>query len=208
MSFTRLIRTAFILPCLYGGLPHSQTVASQKVDFNRDIRPIFSEHCYACHGPDEKARKAALRLDVKESAFTPAKSGAIAVVPRDLAKSEIIRRITTDDEDDRMPPEKKGGKPLAAKQIDLLKQWVAEGAEWQGHWAYVKPQRPELPETKNKNWSQNEIDRFVLSRLEQENLEPSPEAPKEKLMRRSTLDLTGLPPTVEEIDAFLAACRT
>jgi hypothetical protein len=173
------------------------------VDFNRDIRPILSEHCSACHGPDEKARKSGLRLDVKQSAFSPAKSGAIAVVPRDLAKSELVRRITTDDEDDRMPPAKKGGKPLSTKQIELLKQWVAEGAEWQQHWAYTKPQRPALPDVKNKTWARNDIDRLILNRLEQEGLEPSPEAPKEKLIRRATLDLTGLPPSVEEIDAFL-----
>jgi hypothetical protein len=175
-----------------------------RVDFNRDIRSILSDHCYACHGPDEKARKAGLRFDLKESAFQPAKSGAVAVVPRDLSKSEIIRRVTTHDEDEQMPPPKKNTKPLSPKQIDLLKQWVSEGADWQQHWAYIKPLRPEPPEVKNKKWPRHDLDRFVLSRLEKEGLEPSTEAPKEKLIRRAALDLTGLPPTVEEIDGFLA----
>lgn len=203
MSPTRVFLTAFVfLSC--GTFSNRLVAAPPKVDFNRDIRSILSDHCYACHGPDEKARKGGLRLDIKGAAFAPAKSGEVAIVPGDLAKSELIRRITTSDEDDLMPPAKKGGKPLSAKQIDLLKQWVAEGADWQGHWAYTKPQRFDPPEPKNKSWPRNEIDRFILNRLEQDGLEPSSEAPKEKLLRRAALDLTGLPPTVEEIDAFLA----
>ncbi len=177
---------------------------AKPVEFNRDIRPILSDHCFACHGPDEKARKAGLRFDLKSSAFGPAKSGAVAVVPGNLAKSEMIRRITAADEDDRMPPVKKNGRPLSDKQIELLKAWVAQGADWQEHWAYVKPKRPELPAVKNQAWPRNDIDRFVLSRIEQAGLTPSPEAPKEKLIRRASLDLTGLPPSVGEIDAFLA----
>ncbi|MBI2946525.1 MAG: PSD1 domain-containing protein [Verrucomicrobia bacterium] len=204
MSPTRLLSTAIALfcPCIW--FPEQVSAASPKVDFNRDIRAILSDHCYACHGPDEKARKGGLRLDIKQFAFTPAKSGEIAVVPGDLSKSELVRRITTENEDDLMPPAKKGGKPLSAKQIELLKQWVAEGADWQEHWAYMKPRRMDPPKTKNKTWAKNEIDPFILNRLEQEGLEPSSEAPKEKLIRRAALDLTGLPPTVEEIDAFLA----
>ncbi|MBM3840824.1 MAG: DUF1553 domain-containing protein [Verrucomicrobia bacterium] len=204
MSPTRLFLTATLFFCPCAWFSEQLFAAPAKVDFNRDIRAILSDHCYACHGPDEKARKAGLRLDLKRFAFTPAKSGAIAVVPGDLNKSELVRRITTDNEDDLMPPAKKGGKPLSPKQIDLLKQWVAEGADWQEHWAYVKPRRIDPPETKSKTWPRNEIDRFVLDRLEQAGLEPSREAPKEKLLRRAILDLTGLPPTVEEIDAFLA----
>ena len=177
---------------------------SKPIDYGRDIRPILSDHCFSCHGPDEKARKANLRLDVKESAFGPAKSGAVAVVPRELVKSELIRRITTGDEDDRMPPSKKGGKPLSEKQVEVLKQWVGEGAEWQQHWAYLKPQRPTPPDVKDSRWPKNDADRFLLHRLEREGLDPSPEAPKEKLIRRAALDLTGLPPTVEESDTFLA----
>jgi len=192
------------MPIALGGAEKAAAAAVAKVDFNRDIRPILSDHCFACHGPDEKARKAGLRLDLKEPAFSAAKSGAVAVVARDLEKSELIQRITTSDEDDRMPPVKKGGKPLSEKQIDLLKRWVSEGADWQQHWAYAKPRRAEPPEVKNKNWNRNEIDGFILNRLDQEGLDPSPEAPKEKLARRAALDLTGLPPTVEELDTFLA----
>jgi mono/diheme cytochrome c family protein len=204
MSPTRILLTATLSYSAFASFSDQAVAASAKVDFNRDIRGILSDHCYACHGPDEKARKGGLRLDIKQFAFTPAKSGEIAIVPGDLQKSELIRRITTDNEDDLMPPAKKGGKPLSAKQIELLKQWVADGADWQEHWAYVKPKRIDPPETKNKAWTRNEIDRFILDRLEKEGLEPSSEAPKEKLIRRATLDLTGLPPTVDEIDAFLA----
>lgn len=203
MKAPNLLRPLFLVPLLISSLTGAGAVPTH-VDFDRDIRPILSEHCFACHGPDEKARKSGLRLDVRQPVFRPAKSGEIPVVPGNVSKSELLRRITTTDEDDLMPPAKKGGKPLSAKQINLLKQWVLEGAEWQGHWAYVKPQRPELPEVKNKNWPRNEIDRFILSRLEEEGLEPAPEASKEKIIRRATLDLTGLPPTVEEIDAYLA----
>lgn len=191
-----------VAPLLLGNLLF-YTQAAQTVDFNRDIRPIFSDHCYACHGPDQKARKADLRLDVKQTVFSALKSGLLAVVPGDSAKSELVRRVTTDDSDDVMPP-LKGGKPLSKKQIGLLDQWVAEGAEWQGHWAYTKPQRIEPPAVQDKSWPRNDIDRFVFNRLEQVDLKPSSEASKEKLARRATLDLTGLPPTVEEIDRFLA----
>ncbi|MBI4657348.1 MAG: PSD1 domain-containing protein, partial [Verrucomicrobia bacterium] len=181
----------------------SAKAAPLRMDFNRDVRPILSDHCSACHGPDEKARKSGLRLDTNEAVFSPAKSGAIPVVPGDLKKSELIQRILSSDADDRMPPAK-GGKPLSDQQIETLKQWVAEGAEWKQHWAYVKPSRPEPPAVNNKAWPRNDIDRFILHRLEREGLEPAPEAPRERLIRRATLDLTGLPPTVEEIDAFLA----
>lgn len=177
--------------------------AEQQIDFNRDIRPILSDHCYACHGPDEKARKADLRLDEKEAVFGTLKSGSIAVVPGDLEKSELIYRISTQDEDDRMPPHN-DGKPLSEKQIAVFQQWVSEGAEWQRHWAYVKPQRHNPPKVDDENWTHNDIDRFTLNRLEQEGLKPSGEASKGKLIRRATLDLTGLPPTIEEIDNFLA----
>lgn len=177
--------------------------AEQQVDFNRDIRPILSDHCYACHGPDEKARKGNLRLDRKEAVFGLLKSGSIAVVPGDLEKSELIHRISTHDEDDRMPP-LEDGKPLSEKQVAVFKQWVSEGAEWQRHWAYIKPRLNDPPNVENDNWPRNDIDRFILNRLEKESIEPSKEAPKEKLIRRATLDLTGLPPTIQEIDSFLA----
>ncbi|HKS36979.1 MAG TPA: PSD1 and planctomycete cytochrome C domain-containing protein [Verrucomicrobiae bacterium] len=174
------------------------------IDFNRDIRPILSDHCFACHGPDDKARKAKLRFDVKEEAFKPAKSGDVAIVPGDPTHSTLVARITSKDEDEVMPPPKSGKKALTPEQIAKLKTWIAEGAQWQEHWAFVTPQRPPVPEVKNKRSVHNEIDHFVLARLEKERLTPAKEADKPTLIRRASLDLTGLPPTVEEVDAFLA----
>jgi hypothetical protein len=173
------------------------------VDFNRDIRPIFSEHCYACHGPDEPRRKSGLRLDTSANAFKELKSGHRALVPGDLAASALVARITSPDPDEIMPPPKHN-KPLKAEQIDLLKRWVHEGAQWKKHWSLIPPQRPALPPVKNRKWPRNPIDYFILARLEHENLQPNPEAEKVTLIRRATLDLTGLPPTIEEVDSFLA----
>lgn len=176
---------------------------ASKIEFNRDIRALLSDNCFACHGPDESKRKAKLRFDIKEEAFKPAKSGEYAIVPGNLEKSQMIARITAKDEDDLMPPPK-SGKKLTPQQIDLLKRWIASGATWQTHWAYQAPKRPAMPAVQNSKWPKNEIDRFVLAKLEKEKLKPSPEADKPTLVRRATLDLTGLPPTPEEVDAFLA----
>ncbi|MEO8429504.1 MAG: PSD1 and planctomycete cytochrome C domain-containing protein, partial [Verrucomicrobiota bacterium] len=173
-----------------------------EVDFNRDIRSILSENCYACHGPDGSKRKAKLRLDKQEDAFKPAKSGEFAIVPGDLSKSELIRRITTQDEDDRMPPAK-SGKHLTPGQIELLRRWIEQGAKWKNHWAYIKPERPSLPEVRNRKWPRNDIDYFILARLDKENLQPSAEASRETLIRRLSLDLIGLPPTIAEVNLFL-----
>jgi hypothetical protein len=177
-----------------------KTAAS--VDFNRDIRPILSENCYKCHGPDDGARKAKLRFDIRSEALKPAKSGDIPIVPGSLEKSQMISRITATDLDDRMPPVK-SGKTLTPAQIDLLKRWVAEGAPYAIHWAYVKPVRPALPLVKRTRWSINAIDRFILARLEREGLKPSLTADRYTLIRRVSLDLTGLPPTPEEVDSFV-----
>lgn len=173
------------------------------VDFNRDIRPILSDNCFACHGPDEHARKAKLRFDLKDEAFKPAKSGEVAIVPGHPDKSPLVGRILTKDEDEVMPP-LKSGKTLTPQQIDKLQTWIAEGANWQSHWAFEKPERPPEPRVKNRRWALNEIDDFVLARLERENVNPSPQADKATLIRRATLDVTGLPPSVEEVDAFLS----
>jgi hypothetical protein len=177
------------------------SVTSQKVDFNRDIRPILSENCYKCHGPDDGARKAKLRFDLKEFPFKPAKSGAIPVVPGSLEKSALVARITTTDADDLMPPVK-SGKKLTPAQIDLLKRWISQGAPYATHWAYVKPVRPNLPVVRNKRWPKNPIDSFILARLEKEHLHPSTAANPFILARRVALDLTGLPPTPEEAETF------
>lgn len=177
--------------------------AAAPIDFNRDIRPILSEHCYTCHGPDEGKRKAGLRLDVKEEAFKALKSGRRAVVAGDAKASSLVERVESKDPDEVMPPPQ-GGKPLAPAQVAVLRRWVESGAEWSAHWSFVPPARPALPPVKDAKWPRNEMDRFVLAKLEAEGLKPSAEADKATLIRRVTMDLTGLPPTIEEVDGFLA----
>ena len=171
------------------------------VDFDRQIKPILADKCFACHGPDEESREAGLRLDTKEGAFAETESGGRAIVPGDLRASLLVQRIATDDESEVMPPED-FEKKLTADEIRLLKAWVEQGARWTEHWAYRTPQRPPLPPDSPQ--ATNAIDRFVLARLQQENLKPSPPADKITLLRRVTFDLTGLPPTPEEVAAFLA----
>lgn len=175
---------------------------AESVDFNRDIRPILSDRCYACHGPDENKRKSGLRLDRKEDAFKALKSGRHALVPGDISGSSLVSRIRTTDPEEVMPPPK-SGKPLSAAQTSLLERWVEQGAVWMEHWAYVAPRRPPLPSVRDTTWPRNELDYFVLSRLEREEMPPNPEADRATLLRRLTLDLTGLPPTIEQVDAFL-----
>jgi len=197
------------------------SAAARKIDFNRDIRPILSDNCYACHGPDEKARKAKLRLDVAESALAKH-----AVVPKDLKKSELWARVTTKDANDLMPPAESNKKPLKPEHVALLKQWIEEGANYQGHWSFVPPAKTQPPATVPKEWlvisNQSKgsgtpapntnhyslitspIDRFIAARLAEKKLTPNPEASREVLIRRVTFDLTGLPPTPAEVDAFLA----
>ncbi len=174
-----------------------------KIQFGRDILPILSANCLVCHGQDEKARKAGLRLDVAEGATRTLKSGSRAVVPGDLKQSELIARIFSTDDTERMPPPK-SQHDLTPSQKELLKRWIAAGAEYQRHWAFVAPVRPALPATRHKAWARNGIDDFVLARLEQEGLEPSPEADRYTLARRVAIDLTGLPPTPAMVDRFVS----
>lgn len=177
--------------------------APRKLDFNRDIRPILSDNCFACHGFDAKKRKADLRLDVPEGALAVV-DGIQAVKPGDPAGSEAIKRILSSDEDEVMPPPE-AHKKLTAKQIETLKQWIAEGAGYRKHWSFELPIKPVVPRLGGAEASvRNEIDAFVLERLQSEGLGFSPEAPKEQLIRRLTFDLTGLPPTPAEVDEFLA----
>jgi hypothetical protein len=173
------------------------------IDFNRHVRPILSENCFKCHGPDEGAREAKLRLDRRETATQPAKSGEIAIVAGDLKRSELILRITAKDEMDVMPPVD-SGKTLKPAEIEILQRWIAQGAPYAPHWSFVPPGDAAPPAPKNPAWIRNDIDRFVLARLEQEKLTPAPAADKPTLLRRVALDLTGLPPSMEELDAFLA----
>lgn len=173
-----------------------------KVDFTRDIRPILSDKCFTCHGPDEASRQAGLRLDTREGAFAD-RGGKRAVVPGDPAASLLLQRIVHKSEALRMPP-RSAGPRLSDKEIDLIRRWIEQGAEWRTHWAYVAPVRPPVPEVKLKSWPRNPIDHFILAELERRNLKPSPEADRATLLRRLSLDLAGLPPTPEELARFLA----
>ncbi len=182
--------------------------AEPKVSFNRDIRPILSDTCFQCHGFDDKQRKSGLRLDLRDAALKPAESGERAIVPGQPEKSELIKRLTTTDKDEVMPP-RKLNKPLTPQQIETVKRWIAQGAEYQGHWAFTPIERPAAPALTDvpadfKNWPRNAIDHFTLARMLRDGLTPSPEADKTTLIRRVSLDLTGLPPTPAEVDAFLA----
>jgi hypothetical protein len=172
------------------------------VDFNRDIRSILSDTCFQCHGPDEAKREAELRLDTKAGAFVEL-DGHRVIVPNQPAGSELFRRITAEDADERMPPADAERK-LTARQIELIRRWIEQGAKWEEHWSFVAPQRPALPTVQNAGWPRSPIDYFILARLERERLAPSAETEKTTLIRRVTLDLTGLPPTPAEVDAFLA----
>ena len=176
--------------------PAKEQAAS--VDFARDVRPILAQHCWSCHGPDEQSRQAKLRLAQRESAVA-----AKAIVPGDPQASELIARIEADDESMLMPPPE-AKKPLTAQQKELLRTWIRQGAEFRQHWSFMAPRMPALPAVRDASWPRNEIDYFVLHRLEQEKLAPSPDADRAALLRRVTLDLTGLPPTLDELDAFLA----
>lgn len=176
------------------------------IQFNRDIAPILAANCYACHGPDKRARKAGLRLDQREVATVELKSGHVAIVPGESDISELIRRVTSTDDDARMPPPDVKS-PLSKEQIDLLRRWIDEGARWRKHWSLIPPQSPEIPAIEDDQWAKNPIDHFILRRLTGESLSPSPPADKRTLIRRVTLDLTGLPPTMEEVKQFLADDR-
>jgi hypothetical protein len=179
------------------------TAKVRRVDFAREVRPILSDNCFACHGPDGQKRKAGLRLDIKDGAFSKLKSGGLAIRPGDPDESDLILRIESDDADLQMPP-KKSGKSLAAEQVAVLRRWIEQGARWSTHWSFEPPRKPALPLVKNTAWPAADVDRFILAGLDSEGLAPSPEADKTTLIRRVTLDLTGLPPTLKEVDTFLA----
>lgn len=170
-------------------------------DFTREVRPLLSRHCFKCHGPDDATRKGNLRLDVRESALRPAKSGEIALVPGKADDSELVKRIFNADEDEVMPPPSTKV-VLTAAEKDILKRWVIAGGEYKQHWAFAPPVATAPPSVKKKSWPQNPIDQFVLARLEKEKLAPSEPADRYTLVRRVYLDLIGLPPTPEEADAF------
>ena len=178
-----------------------QPAYAEKLQFDRDIRPILSDKCYACHGPDPAVRQANLRLDTKEGAFS-APSGYPIIVPGEPENSELVLRITHEDINQRMPPQISNRQPTQ-EQIDTLIQWIAEGAEWEEHWVYNLPKRIEPPVVEDTAWGRNPIDTFILGKLKAEGLTPSAEANKRTLIRRLSFDLTGLLPTPAEVEQFL-----
>ena len=177
------------------------TAAGNDIQFNRDIRPILTESCFTCHGPDSAKRKADLRLDRKEGLFGRTENGR-AVVPGKPDDSEVYSRMISEDEDDRMPPAKSNHQ-LTIDEKKLVKRWIEQGATWEGHWSLTAPKRSAEPPVKNTTWARNPIDRFILARLEQSGLTPAPEADRRTLARRLSFDLTGLPPDPTEVEAFV-----
>ena len=176
----------------------------EKIDFNFHIKPILSDRCFKCHGPDPKVREAGLRFDTPEGAFAALGENKdhYAIVAGDTENSALIYRIFTENSDDVMPPPE-SNLTLSNYEKELLKKWIEQGAEWKMHWSFLPLEKPELPTIKNTAWPENEIDHFVLHKLEKENYQPSAPATKEQMLRRLTFDLTGLPPSLEELDAFL-----
>ncbi|RMF42283.1 MAG: DUF1549 domain-containing protein, partial [Planctomycetota bacterium] len=175
----------------------ARVACAQAVDFARDIRPLLSDRCFVCHGPDAEQREADLRLDLADAAYE------YAIVPGKPEESPFVQRIFSQDPDERMPPPS-SNLSLSPEEKDLLRRWVAQGAVYDAHWAFVAPVRRDIPEVDfSPLQSSNPIDRFVWDRLRKEGLRPAPEADKRTLIRRLSLDLTGLPPSPEEVDAFL-----
>ncbi len=177
---------------------------TQAIDFNQDVQPILASNCFSCHGPDPEMRKAGLRLDLGEAAFKTRPGHRDAIVPGHPEKSELIKRIESKDPHYLMPQSPQGeAKPMKAADIATLKEWIKEGAVYRPHWAFSKPIRPQLPTAAQPDgWAKTPVDAFILARLKKEGLHPSPEADKETLIRRVTLDLTGLLPTPAEVRAF------
>lgn len=191
------------------GLVTERATGADQLDYARDVRRILSDKCFKCHGPDPKTQKAGLRLDLREAAVAETKSGVKPIVPGNPDESELVRRILSDDEDEVMPPAS-AKNPLTEEQKQILKRWVAEGAEYKPHWAYIAPQRPALPAVQPvrkaggpANWARNAIDYFVLAKLQEKGMAPSGEADRYTLARRAYLDLVGMPPTAEQADAFV-----
>ena len=188
---------------LAGAEDSASALAEPAVEFDREIRPILADRCFKCHGPDENERQAELRLDIHEAMLRPAESGRPAIVPGKPAESGLYRRISSTRKGFLMPPPE-SGKTLSAAERERLRRWIEQGAVYRPHWSFVPPVRPPVPLVRDKAWPRDVIDHFILARLEAEGLRPAPEADRATLIRRLTLDLTGLPPTPAEVDAFLA----
>ncbi len=197
-----LVSRSVLLFLSLGGI----ALAVDKPDYNFDVRPILSDNCFACHGPDRENQKGGLRLDLRDAATQPAKSGDTAIVPGNPNSSSLISRILSTDTDEVMPPPK-SHKKLSPKQITLLQQWIASGADYQPHWAFIPPQQTSPPQLPAQLTTPNPIDAFIRQRLLSVGLHPSPEAPRHILLRRAALDLTGLPPSPDDVAAFNADPR-
>ena len=193
-----MLHKSSLLLALVVASSHNPSNGAEPVLFSRDVLPILADRCFHCHGPDEGKREADLRLDQRESALED-RDGHAAIVPNNLKASDLVARITSDDDQVKMPPPDSNRKGLSPDEIDILKRWITEGAEWGKHWSFEKPERPAVPKL-----AAHPIDAFVRQRLEREGLAPSPSASKQTLIRRVTLDLTGLPPTLPEVESFLA----
>ena len=191
------------LPALGWLLAAGELRAAESVNFARDVRPLLSKNCFRCHGPDQATLQAGLRLDLREGAIKPLESGLTAITPGKAAESELIKRVSSANPDERMPPVD-GGRALTVGEIDLLKRWIDEGAEYKSHWAFVPPQPISPPQIANPERAPTAVDRFVLARLDREGLQPSPEADRNALIRRVSIDLVGLPPSLEDVDRFAA----
>lgn len=201
-SLAACLALRLLTACLLLGSAMGSTAAPAGPDFNRDIRPLFSANCWVCHGPDESSRKASLRLDLREHAVRLGESGKPALNQKDPEQSELLRRIRSSDPAVQMPPPGKS-KPLTPQQIQTIREWIAAGAPYDKHWAYKKPIRPETPAVSRRGWAKNDFDHFILARLEKLEIPPSPEADRWTLARRVALDLTGLPPTLEQARQFV-----
>ncbi len=199
---------AFVVVCVLAGPiaatenPSASAPTKKKISYSRDIQPILSANCFLCHGPDPEDRKAKLRLDLPEEATKKMRSGYTPIVPGKPEESEVVVRIFSQEETEVMPPPG-NHKSLKEEEKKLLKEWIAQGAKYEKHWAFVVPKRPALPQVKNETWARNPIDWFVLARMEAEGLQPSPEADRYTLARRVAIDLTGLPPSLEAVDRFV-----
>ena len=180
------------------------TAAASSVQFQRDIRPLLADKCLTCHGTDEAKRSTSLRFDTEDGAFAQLAGGGYAIVPGDPSQSQMYVRLTSADTTIRMPPAYMGHDRLSEEEIDLIRRWIEEGAKWQNHWAFIPVERPPTPDVVDTPWPAGALDHFILARLEQEGLKPSPEAERTTLIRRLSLDLTGLPPAPDQVEAFLA----
>lgn len=195
----------FVISYITGCNNSGDVAVANEIDYNLHIRPILSDKCFKCHGPDANKRKAGLRLDIADSAYAALKKtpGAHAIIPGNPMQSEVFLRISTQDTSELMPPPA-SNLALSATEISLIEKWIKQGAKYKPHWAFIVPQPQKMPEVKNKDWAKNEIDFFVLARQEQMGLKPNDEADKEHLLKRLSFDLTGLPPSIEMQEKFLA----